>query len=247
MPITRFALLRGLDGAELETIAGLFTKRGFRRGERLPGRTRSPIGIVLLLEGRLRVVAVGHTGREVTIRRFCAGSVVGLGALLPPADQRRGLEIIAESDGSLAQAPVAAVTAAMAEVPSFSRVLLMEAVRQMEDSEEFARRAFCSTVSGRVAGALLELDLPSEGAPVLREYLASLAAATRESVSRALHRLAGEGVIVVNGGAIRITDRAGLRRRAAPGDPVPCYEGASGETRVSICRDDYPRVVDGIE
>jgi len=240
-------LLEKLDRTELERVAGLFTKRTFRRGERIPGRGRKPLGVVLLIEGRLRVVATTMNGRELTVRRHCGGSVAGLGSLLPEVEQRRDLETIAESDGYLAYAPVGEVSALMDQAPRLSRVLLLEAVRQMEDSEEFARRALSSTVAGRVAAALLELDLPAEGAPVLREYLASLAGASRESVSRALHRLAGERMIELRSGGIRITDRPALRRHATPGDAVPCYEGGSEEPRVSICRDDYPFIAHSAE
>jgi CRP-like cAMP-binding protein len=243
MAMKRFALFGDLNRAELERVSELFAERRFRRGERIPARGQGPVGVVLLVEGRLRVVATTRNGRELTTRRYCAGSVAGLESLLPEREQRRDLETIAESDGQLAHAPVPEVVALMSHSPQLSRVLLLEAVRQMDDAEEFARRSLSSTVVGRVAAALLELDLPAEGAPVLREYLASLAAASRESVSRALHRLAAERVVELTGGGIRITDRAGLRRLATPRNAIPCYEGRSRETRVSICRDDYPLVV----
>ena len=117
MPIRRFALFHGLEGSELDRVSGLFTKRSFRRGERIPGAGRRPMGLVLLIEGRLRVRVTGINGREFTVRRYCAGSVAGLGGLLPETERWRGLETVAESDGWLAQASIADVSAMMGQSP----------------------------------------------------------------------------------------------------------------------------------
>ncbi|HET9050151.1 MAG TPA: Crp/Fnr family transcriptional regulator [Candidatus Dormibacteraeota bacterium] len=232
-------LFAGVTDAHVARIAELFRARSFAGGERL-GHAGPVPGVLLLLEGRLRITAVAVNGQEVTLRRYCAGSVAGLECLLPERERQTSTEIVAETDGRMAHAPVERIRDAMREVPSLAQALLTEAVRQLQDTEEFARRMAASTVVGRVAAALLELSLPAAGARVHREYLASRAAATRESVSRALTRLAGDGLIELHGTAVRVVGEAGLRRLATPGVQPPCYEAGCDGRRISICPDGQP-------
>jgi CRP/FNR family transcriptional regulator len=235
-------LLAALPDEEMAAVSRLLRVRRFGRGDRVPRAGEPPLGVMLLFEGRLRVIAVTLGGREVTMRRHCAGSVAGLDCLLPAAGRHGAVEVVAETDGALAHIPAERVLAVMPELPGLSRALLTEAVRQLLDAEEFARRTASTSVLGRVAAALLELSLPPEGAAVHREHLASRAVASRESVSRALHRLAAEGRLEVRGKAVRIVDEMALRRLATPGEPIPCYEADGPQVRPGICPGDDPTV-----
>lgn len=222
----------GLDAAGREAVEGLFRVRRFHRGERLLIGGDSGAAVLVVLAGRLRVAAVSPGGREITLHRYCAGGVAGLQNLAADLDgSRSSAEVIAETDGRLAAAPAAGVLDAMAAIPSLGRAFLGEALRQLRDAEELARRVSGLPVDSRVAAALLELALPAEGARVLREELACRVGATRESVSRALRRFACRGAIALSGRSISVTDAGGLRRIAGgEAEPVPCYGSPGTES-----------------
>jgi CRP-like cAMP-binding protein len=230
-------LFRELAPADLDRLMAVMSVQTFRRSERVITAGDGRCHLFVLTEGRLRVCSVTSTGREVTLHRLCAGSILGLANLvsaLPPA-----VDAFAETDGVLLRASAHEVAVLMGCIPRLGLILLGEALRQLHDAEEFARRLSQSSVERRVAAALLEAALPPEGAATSREHLASRAVASRESVSRALKRLAGQGVLELTGRRVRLRDEEALRRLACPSDGVPCYGGADEErVRPGICRAD---------
>jgi CRP-like cAMP-binding protein len=242
MPSTLAALplFNELHPADLERLVAVMSPQAFRRSERVIGSADGRSHVFVLAQGRLRVCSVTSGGREVTLHRFCSGSVLGLANLvsaLPPA-----VDAFAETDGVLLRAPAREVVTLMGCIPRLGLVLLREALRQLHDAEEFARRLSQSSVERRVAAALLELAIPPEGAPTSREHLASRAAASRESVSRTLQRLAGQGVLELTGRRVRLRDEEALRRLACPSDGVPCYGGADDERMPpGMCTPERPR------
>lgn len=220
-------LFSELDRADVDRLVAVMSTQSFRRSERVITAGEGRSLLFVLTEGRLRVCSVTSSGREVTLHRFCSGSVLGLANLvsaLPPA-----VDAVAETDGMLLRAPAREVVTLMGCVPRLGLILLREALRQLHDAEEFARRLSQSSVERRVAAALLEAGIPPEGAPTSREHLASRAAASRELVSRTLQRLAGQGVLEITGRRVRLCDQEALRRLASPSDGVPCYGGADDE------------------
>ena len=239
MPTTLDALpvFAELSPAEQERLGALMSARRFRRGDRVIAPATARTHVCVLTQGRLRVSSITSTGREVTLHRFCAGSILGLENLvsaLPPA-----VDAVAETDGELLRVAASELAALVTSIPRLGLLLLREALRQLHDAEEFARRLSQSSVERRVAAALLEAAIPPEGAPASREHLASRAAASRESVSRTLQRLAGQGVLELTGRRVRLLDVDALQRLASPSDGVPCYGGGDGERlRPGMCRSD---------
>lgn len=228
-------LVSELEPGDLDRLGAIMSEQRFRGSERVISAAEGRCHVFVLTEGRLRACSVTSTGREVTLHRHCAGSILGLANLvsaLPPA-----VDAFAESDGTLLRGSAREVAQLMGCIPRLGLILLREALRQLHDAEEFARRLSQSSVERRVAAALLEASLPPEGAPTSREHLASRAAASRESVSRTLQRLSGQGMLELTGRRVRLLDEDALRRLASPSDGVPCYGGDDDE-RVTpgLCR-----------
>lgn len=220
MPSALFALppFSDLDPADSHLLVALMSVQSFRRSERVLSADSDRSHIFVVTEGRLRACSVNSPGREVTLRRYGTGSVLGLDNLvsaLPAA-----VDTVADTDGVLLRAAAHQVVALMGCVPRLGLILLSEALRQLHDAEEFACRLSESSVEQRVAAALLEASIPPEGAPASREHLASRAAASRESVSRTLQRLAGQGVLELPGRRVRLRDEEALRCLASPGNGV---------------------------
>jgi CRP-like cAMP-binding protein len=229
------SLFGELDLTELDRLTSMMTLHRFRCADHVISAHRGRRDVVVLVEGRLRVCSVSSAGREVTLHRHCSGSILGLTNLISAAPPE--VDAFAESDGTLLCAPAQDIAGLITVRPHLSLLLLREAIRQLQDVEEFARRLSDSSVERRVAAALLEAPIPPQGAPLLREHLASRAAASRESVSRALQRLAAQGVIELLGRRVRLCDRDALRTLACPNDRVPCF-GGTAEERLSpgTCR-----------
>jgi CRP/FNR family transcriptional regulator len=234
VPVTLVALppFEGLELAERDRLGALMSVRPFQRDERVIGARDANSHLHVLAEGRLRVCSVSSGGREVTLHRLCAGSILGLANLVPA--QPPAVDAIAETEGVLLRASAHEVAALVDQIPRLGLVLLREALRQLRDAEEFARRLSQSTVERRVAAAVLEAAIVPEGAPMSREHLASRAAASRESVSRTLRRLAGQGVLELTGRRVRLCDEEALRRLAFPGHDVPCFGGE--RLGAGVCR-----------
>ena len=243
--IARLGVFADLTPSELAAISGTFRRRAFDCGDRISSASHPLPGVIVLIDGRLRISAVTPAGLEITLRRYCAGTIAGLECLMPQGEALPPNEVVAETNGVFGYASPQRIWSAVRETPALSRALVMEAVRQLQDAEEFARRMASSTVTGRVAAALLELSLPPDGAVVPRELLASRAATARESVSRALHRLADEGHLELRGKSVRVVDEIALRRLATPGGPAPCYEPAGPHPRPSICPPGRPPAAQG--
>jgi CRP-like cAMP-binding protein len=233
--VAALPLFNELDRADLDRLMSVTSRQTFRRSERVVSAGEGRQHVFVLVEGRLRVCSVTATGREVTLHRLCSGSVLGLANLVSTTP--KPVDAWAETDGTLLRASARDVAELMGRLPRLSLILLREALRQLNDAEEFARRLSQSSVERRVAAALLEVGLPPEGARTSREHLASRAAASRESVSRALHRFAAQGLVELTGRRVRLCDEEALRRLACPSDGVPCYGGEADErVRPGICR-----------
>jgi CRP-like cAMP-binding protein len=228
-------LFSELDRADRDRLMAVMSPQTFRRSEQVVRAGNGRQHVVVLVEGRLRVCSVTSGGREVTLHRLCSGSILGLASLVSGVPS--AVDAFAETDGALLRAPARDIAALLGRMPQLALILLREALRQLHDAEEFARRLSQSSVVRRVAAALLEAAIPPEGAPTSREHLASRAAASRESVSRALHRLAAQGVVELTGRRVRLCDEEALRRLACPGDAVPCYGGDEEDRlRPGMCR-----------
>jgi CRP-like cAMP-binding protein len=213
------SLFSDLDTAGLRQLGSVMAVHGFRCSEQVISVRRGCQHLAVLVEGRLRVCSVTSTGRQVTLHRHGPGSILGLANLVPETPPE--VDAVAETDGVLLRAPVQDIAALMPQLPHLPLVLLREAIRQLCDVEEFARRLSESSVERRVAAALLETPVSPDGAPVPREHLASRAAASRESVSRALQRFAARGVVELHGRRVRLRDQEALRRLASRNQRVP--------------------------
>ena len=87
MPSTLAALplFSELHPSDLDRLVALMSAQGFRRSERVISSADGRTHVFVLTQGRLRVCSVTSGGREVTLHRFCSGSVLGLANLVSGA------------------------------------------------------------------------------------------------------------------------------------------------------------------
>ena len=181
--------------------------------------------VFLVIDGLLRVFLRSRDGREVTARYVRSGEVAGLPLVIGGPGPE---SIQAMTRARLAALRVDQVRALLARDPHVARACSAELVRQLyQVLDELSGQAFLS-VRQRIVFHLLNLVTPGEGsAPVVHathEELAEAVASEREVVTRNLHRIRDDGLIVLTRNGIVVRDPIGLAREIRHGgrtSPIP--------------------------
>lgn len=218
--LQEFEIFTGLDDEFFQALAIAAAVRDMAAGTTLY-REGEPSGAVhLLREGRVKLYRSFHTGREQILGVAGSGSVLGLAAALESEPQSHGagaltdceLYILFRDDliEILERFPQAALRLA--------RTLAARA-RELEGlvgdlvfhsaPQRVARMLLnLATEEGRVTkrGVVFEPSLS-------RQEMAEATGISREALSRALSRLAQEGILELEGRAITIAQPAELRAR----------------------------------
>jgi CRP-like cAMP-binding protein len=208
-------LLRGCAPAQAAAVAAQCWAMEAKRGETIVTRGKTLPGIFAVAYGTVKLALRQTSGAERVIRlvqpgqTFCEASAL-LGRAAP-------LEAVALTPCKLVVVPSATVYALIERDPRMARLVVR-------------------TLGQRVIGLLTELESScmQSGAQRLGSYLAGLAKADegndacvirlpapkaviaarldmkKETFSRLLRSLSSRGLIVVNGGAITLLDRAKL-------------------------------------
>lgn len=197
--------------------------------------------VIVVIDGLLRVFLRSPDGREVTARYVRTGEVAGL----PLVVGGPGPESIqAMTSARLAALRVDQVRSLLAHDPRVAHACARELVRQLYQLfDELSEQAFLS-VRQRIVFHLLNLAVPGDVPALLvrasHEELAEAVASSREVVTRNLHRIRDDGLIVLTRDGIELRDPIGLAREIDPegrGPPVPA---ASSHPRSPAARRSRP-------
>ena len=218
------SLLEPDDRAALDRTA---TRRRYPRGCVLLHRGDDSGGVLVLLEGRVKIATTAADARDAVLGFRGPGDLVGeLGAI---DGERRSADVAALE-------PVVALTLAasdfqrlVAERPGIGRALLrVVASRQREADRDLAALG-AHDVVGRVARRLIELcerygsDCEAGVAitlPLTQEELAGWTGSSREAVSKALNTLRGLGWVETRRRELVVRDLTALRTYAGAGAGV---------------------------
>lgn len=174
------------------------------------------MGLILVLDGRLRAYTLSESGREITLYRLLKGDVClfsascmleGLSAdvFIRAETQARIFLLPAEAYRALSEKEMAAVSFTNALMARrFSEVLWV--------LDEVLNKKFDS----RLAALLLEESVfaGSRKIHTTHEKLASHLGTVREAVSRMLKYFEEEGLVSLSRGGVEIEDREALSRLA---------------------------------
>jgi CRP/FNR family transcriptional regulator, cyclic AMP receptor protein len=218
--LRRTDLFGGLTDDDLHTLAGAARTRNFRRGQYLwyqgdPGDT-----LLVVCDGRLKVVLGSEEGEEALLVSVGSCEVIGELAVLDGA--RRSASVIAVEPTTALVLTRATVFDAMARHPSVLDAMLRSLGRLVRRLTEQNGDLVFLDLGGRLAKLLLRLAegrAPAEDGIVLDTHLsqselAAMIGASRPAVNRVLHLFASRGLIRVDGQVIVLRDLPGLRRRA---------------------------------
>lgn len=202
--------VRGLEdlrvfGRETSGVAG---ERLYRQGE-------CADTIHLLLEGTAKTTIIGRDGNETLLRLHVSGSFLGLTALA--SRPIRDADAALMTNSRLLSFRVDRFVEAMARLPDLSRTIVQVLVDRMTDFHYRVGDFMSHTTEERLVRVLYSLSRPlperaerSRRISLRHEDLASLIGARRPTVTAALGRLEGAGLIERMGREIFVPDRDAL-------------------------------------
>lgn len=213
--------LRQLAADDADALLARLKRRAVRKN--LPVLRAGSAGedVILVHEGRVKVVAAGAGGREVVLAIRGPGELIGEMAVL--GGMRRTATGVAVDDVEFGIIAGEEFRRFISEHPQVGLVLIRMLVRRLAEADRDRIDLATHDSIGRVAKRLLELaaehGVPAAGPgrridlSLSQDELASWTGATRETVSRALRLMRQLGWIATDRRAITVLDPEALRNR----------------------------------
>jgi CRP-like cAMP-binding protein len=216
--------IRQLGPEDADALVGLVRKRKVSRNEPILRAGAAGDEVVLVLSGRVKLVAQGADQREVVLAIRGPGELIGEMAAL--GGQRRSATVIAVDEVEAGMLHGEQLRAFLREHPDAALVLIRTLVRRLTEATRDVVDMATRDSVGRIAKRLLELAAehgsPSAGGTRIelslsQDELARWTGATRETVSRALRLMRQLGWVSTNHRTITVLDPTALRERAGEG------------------------------
>lgn len=192
----------------------------YPRGQILFQAGSKATGVHCLSSGLVKLYRVGPTGKEQILRLAGPGDLLGHRAVLGERPHDHDAE--AMTDVEVCYLPADVIAPLISAAPPLLRSLVRKLVSETAEIEERLVERAQQRSEERLAGFLLRLAGPGEGAarvelPLSRQELADYLGAAPETVIRALAHLARRKLIRLEGRFVEIADRARLSPAAEPG------------------------------
>jgi CRP-like cAMP-binding protein len=218
--LRRTELFASLADDDLRKLAAAARTRAYRRGQYLwyegdPGDT-----LVVVCNGRLKVVIGSEAGEEAVLHTVGSCEVLGELALLDGAP--RSASVVAVEPTTALVLSRATILDTMTRHPAVLEAMLRALGRLVRRLTENHGDLVFLDLGGRLAKLLLRLAegrAPGKEGVVLDTHLtqselAAMIGASRPAVNRVLGLFAARGLIEVDGQVIVLKDIPGLRQRA---------------------------------
>ncbi|MBP7279793.1 MAG: Crp/Fnr family transcriptional regulator [Sedimentibacter sp.] len=197
--IDHVPIFTGLSHEEKMEIVEIASSRSFEKGETIYRAGDEGGTLFVLYTGKAKLFRLNASGKEQVLRLIEPGEFIGelsLFSSLPLTDNAQALEAT-----TMCVLHGQRLKELMAKYPSIAFKVMDELSRRLEKAENRIEDISLSSVTKRVAGALLEL---SEGKqefllPMTKGDLASQLGMTQETLSRKLTALQEEGLILLKG------------------------------------------------
>lgn len=196
------------------------SRRSFRAGENVHGRTGDCTGILLVLSGELRSYFLSEDGREVTLYRLLPGSLCILSASCVLETITFDVSIDAEVDTELLVVRADVFNRLTKENIYMDRDVHKEAVARFSDVMWTMQQVLFMKLDRRLAIFLAEevLDRGSDTLRMTHDQIARHVGSAREVITRMLKYFAAEGLVELGRGTVTVTDPDGIRALAGVDD-----------------------------
>ena len=197
--IEHVPIFASLSREERMEIVEIASSRSFSKGETIYRAGEEGGTLFVLHTGKAKIFRLNASGKEQVLRLVEPGEFLGelsLFSSLPLTDNAQALETT-----TMCVLHGQRIKGLMAKYPSIAFKVMDALSRRLEKAENRIEDISLSSVTKRVAGALLEL---SEGKqefllPMTKGDLASQLGMTQETLSRKLTALQEEGLILLKG------------------------------------------------
>lgn len=196
------------------------SRRSFRAGENVHGRTGDCTGILLVLSGELRSYFLSEDGREVTLYRLLPGSLCILSASCVLETITFDVSIDAEVDTDLLVVRADVFNRLTKENIYMDRDVHKEAVARFSDVMWTMQQVLFMKLDRRLAIFLTEevLDRGTDTLRMTHDQIARHVGSAREVITRMLKYFAAEGLVELGRGTVTVTDPEGIRALAGVDD-----------------------------
>jgi CRP/FNR family cyclic AMP-dependent transcriptional regulator len=218
--------LRQLGPEDADALVARVRRRTVARNEPILRAGAAGDEVVLVLSGRVKLVAFGAARREVVLAIRGAGELLGEMAAI--GGQRRTASAIAVDEVEAGFMHGDELQAFLREHPDTALVLIRMLVRRLTEADRDRVDLATRDSVGRVAKRLLDLAA-EHGTPsgagagtrielsLSQDELARWTGATRETVSRALRLMRQLGWVATDHRTITVLDPDALRERVGEG------------------------------
>ncbi len=179
------------------------------------------VGLLILLGGMIRTYLLSEEGKEVTLYRLRAGEMSILSASCVMSAITFDVQIDAEEDTEVLLLSASALSQLVSESVFVECFLYQLAAVCFSNAMWAMQQILFMSFDKRLALFLLgELD-KTEGdlIQITHEQTAKYMGSAREVVTRMLKYFAGEGIVELSRGGIRVLDRAQLQKLAQESGP----------------------------
>jgi len=184
----------------------------YKKGTLIYSHDMSCLGVIYILKGKLRVVAISEEGREVTLFHIAKGEHCVFSAACALSQITMETEMITEEDTELLAIAPNAFNKVMQENTELKCQTYELIIRRMSKVASVMSAMLFERMDTRLARFLLK-EIESSSSNEIRktqENIASELNTAREVVTRTLKRFSKEGTVKIERGRIIVSDRARL-------------------------------------
>ncbi len=211
------SFLRDLPEDAIAAIASAGRERDLQKGELLFAENSPSLGLIVVLTGTVHIYKTDARGRELTLGSEAAGSSVAELPLFDGGNYPASAE--AAEDAAVLIVPRDRFLQVMVAHPRIAEAALRALASRMRLLVQRVEAQTLHPVRARLAAYLLRAAAGETTFPLTdtNAAIGSQVGTVRDVVSRALRRLEEDGLLLLHGRRVTITDAVRLRRLARDG------------------------------
>jgi CRP/FNR family transcriptional regulator len=209
-----FDLFQGVSPENLRLLAAQALYRKYPAQEIIIGEADPIKSFYVVLTGRLKLYKSSPEGKEQTIQLLGPGDPFGLCTAF--ATDAFPASAMTLEESSVILIPGALMESTALKEPKLLLNIIQILSRRLKDSMTLIESLALKEIPGRLASFLLHSLAQSHGETdrlelaITQRELAKILGATPEALSRALRKLADDGILRASGRTLRILDRGAL-------------------------------------
>jgi CRP/FNR family cyclic AMP-dependent transcriptional regulator len=217
--LARLPLFEGVDERTMEETAAVTTWRGLKKRQQVLSKGAAGDHLLFLASGRLQVLDVTESGREIGLNLLMPGDYFGELSIID--GQPRSASVVAIENSVVALVPKAQAWQLFRHNPLVAERILNGLAARLRGASVYQTILCLPNASQRVYALVLRLCKVAPGGLVVVDYppkqqaLAIMANTSRESVSRALKVLTDRRIVEKDRHRLIVRDRKALEKLAA--------------------------------